>query len=199
MPEIGLAIPLAEFYEGLTFEDHPVEDNDNDQTPPRADLFMALFAARLSPALREASPCGPSVTGVPKLSTARRCLSFVTHHLAIGDEARIRDRQFAARSHPSVDFSAAGLITLSSSNLRHAGPRSIATATSRPRPWRSNSASSRALSAAASRSSSHSSGRRPRSSASKANRAAPSAPARESFTPSGAPFSLGSRRRQTSR
>jgi Uma2 family endonuclease len=36
MPEIGLAVPLAEFYEGLTFEDHPVEDNDNDQTPPAA-------------------------------------------------------------------------------------------------------------------------------------------------------------------
>ena len=35
MPEIGLAIPLAEFYEGLTFEDHAVEDNDN-QTPPAA-------------------------------------------------------------------------------------------------------------------------------------------------------------------
>jgi Uma2 family endonuclease len=32
MPEIGLSIPLAEFYEGLTFEDHPVEDNDNDQS-----------------------------------------------------------------------------------------------------------------------------------------------------------------------
>ena len=36
LPEIGLAIPLAEFYEGLTFDDHPVEDNDNDQTPPAA-------------------------------------------------------------------------------------------------------------------------------------------------------------------
>ena len=36
LPEIDLAIPLAEFYEGLTFEDHPVEDNDNDQTPPAA-------------------------------------------------------------------------------------------------------------------------------------------------------------------
>jgi Uma2 family endonuclease len=34
MPEIGLSIPLAEFYEGLTFEDHPVEDNDNDRPPP---------------------------------------------------------------------------------------------------------------------------------------------------------------------
>ena len=32
MPEIGLAIPLAEFYEGLAFEAHPVEDND----PPSA-------------------------------------------------------------------------------------------------------------------------------------------------------------------
>ena len=32
MPEIGLAIPLAEFYEGLAFEDHPVEDND--RLPP---------------------------------------------------------------------------------------------------------------------------------------------------------------------
>jgi hypothetical protein len=29
MPEIDLTIPLAEFYEGLTFDDHPVEDNDN--------------------------------------------------------------------------------------------------------------------------------------------------------------------------
>ena len=28
MPEIGLAIPLAEFYEGLAFEAQPVEDND---------------------------------------------------------------------------------------------------------------------------------------------------------------------------
>ena len=36
LPEIDLAIPLAEFYEGLTFEDHPVEDNDNDQTSPAA-------------------------------------------------------------------------------------------------------------------------------------------------------------------
>ena len=34
MPEIGLAIPLAEFYEGLAFEDHPVKDNDNDRPPP---------------------------------------------------------------------------------------------------------------------------------------------------------------------
>jgi Uma2 family endonuclease len=33
LPEIGLAIPLAEFYEGLTFEDHPAEDNDNDRSP----------------------------------------------------------------------------------------------------------------------------------------------------------------------
>jgi len=36
LPEIGLAIPLAEFYEGLTFDDHPIEDNDNEQTPPAA-------------------------------------------------------------------------------------------------------------------------------------------------------------------
>src|SRR5208282_5610611 len=34
MPEIGLAIPLTEFYEGLAFEDHPAEDNDNDRPPP---------------------------------------------------------------------------------------------------------------------------------------------------------------------
>jgi Uma2 family endonuclease len=34
MPEIGLTIPLAEFYEGLTFEDHPAEDTDNDRRPP---------------------------------------------------------------------------------------------------------------------------------------------------------------------
>ena len=36
LPEIGLAIPLAEFYEGLTFDDHPIEDNDNEQAPPSA-------------------------------------------------------------------------------------------------------------------------------------------------------------------
>jgi len=34
MPEIGLDIPLAEFYEGLAFETHPVEDNDNDRPAP---------------------------------------------------------------------------------------------------------------------------------------------------------------------
>jgi Uma2 family endonuclease len=34
IPEIGLAIPLAEFYEGLTFEDQPAEDTDNDRSPP---------------------------------------------------------------------------------------------------------------------------------------------------------------------
>jgi len=34
MPEIGLEIPLAEFYEGLAFEDHPAEDNDNDRPRP---------------------------------------------------------------------------------------------------------------------------------------------------------------------
>ena len=33
MPEIGLAIPLAEFYEGLAFEAQPVEE-DNDRPPP---------------------------------------------------------------------------------------------------------------------------------------------------------------------
>ena len=32
MPEIGLAIPLAEFYEGLAFEAQPVEDDD--RPPP---------------------------------------------------------------------------------------------------------------------------------------------------------------------
>ena len=34
LPEIGLAIPLAEFYEGLTFEDQPAADTDNDRSPP---------------------------------------------------------------------------------------------------------------------------------------------------------------------
>ena len=29
MPEIGLSIPLTEFYEGVTFENQQVEDNDN--------------------------------------------------------------------------------------------------------------------------------------------------------------------------
>ena len=35
MPEIGLAVPLAEFHEGLEFADHPVEDNDR-QSPATA-------------------------------------------------------------------------------------------------------------------------------------------------------------------
>ena len=48
LPEIDLAIPLTEFYEGLTFDDHPAEDYDNAQAPP-PDLFTALFAARLDP------------------------------------------------------------------------------------------------------------------------------------------------------
>src|SRR5208283_1538681 len=39
MPEIGLEIPLAEFYEGLAFEDHPVEDND----PPPPDRFSRIL------------------------------------------------------------------------------------------------------------------------------------------------------------
>ena len=34
MPEIGLAIPLAEFYDGPEFESRPVVDNDNDRPPP---------------------------------------------------------------------------------------------------------------------------------------------------------------------
>ena len=34
MPEIGLEIPVAEFYEGLALEDHPAEDHDNDRPPP---------------------------------------------------------------------------------------------------------------------------------------------------------------------
>jgi len=40
----------------------------------------------------------------------------VAQKLAIGDEARIRDRRLAARSHLSVDFSDSELITLSPPN-----------------------------------------------------------------------------------
>ena len=109
-----------------------------------------------------------------------------------------RDRLLGARSHPSVDFSAAGLITSAPPNALAAGcPRSIATATSRARPRR-NSASSCAPSDAASRNSSRGSGRRTRSSAWKPNCDAPGAPARESSTRSGAPFSSESRPRRTS-
>ena len=34
MPEIGLSIPLAEFYEGLSFETDPAEDYDSEPAPP---------------------------------------------------------------------------------------------------------------------------------------------------------------------
>ena len=126
-----------------------------------------------------------------------KLFEFVAQYPAIGDEARIRDRLLGARSHPGVDFSAAGLMTSALPNaLATRCPRSIATATSRPR--QRNSASSCAPSGAASRNSSRGSGRRTRSSASKPNCDAPGAPARESSTRSGAPFSSGSRRRQTS-
>ena len=33
LPEIGLSIPLAEFYEGLTFEHDPAEDDDRPPSP----------------------------------------------------------------------------------------------------------------------------------------------------------------------
>jgi hypothetical protein len=59
----------------------------------------------------------------------------LARYLAIGDEARIRDPRFAARSHPSVDFSASGFITLNPLQTHaHACPRSTATATSPPSP-----------------------------------------------------------------
>jgi hypothetical protein len=47
----------------------------------------------------------------PKHSTARRCFSFVAQHLAIGDEAHIRDRLLGAQRRPSADFPATGLMT----------------------------------------------------------------------------------------
>jgi hypothetical protein len=56
------------------------------------------------------------VAAVPEISTARRCSRLVAQKLAIGDEARIRDRRLAARSHLSVDFSDSELITLSPPN-----------------------------------------------------------------------------------
>jgi hypothetical protein len=49
--------------------------------------------------------------GVSKHSTARRCFSFVAQHLAIGDEAHIRDRLLGAQRRPSADFPATGLMT----------------------------------------------------------------------------------------
>jgi hypothetical protein len=117
--------------------------------------------------------------------------------LAIGDEPRIRDRLLSAPSRPSVDFSASGLMTSALPNVLAAGcPRSIATAPSRPR--QRNSASSCAPSAAASRNSSRGSVRRTRSSAWKPSCDAPGAPAHESSTCCGAPFSSRSTRTQMS-
>ena len=57
MPEIGLSIPLAEFYEGLLIRDSPAEDNDNERRRPRPDLSTALLGVHLIQALREALPC----------------------------------------------------------------------------------------------------------------------------------------------
>jgi hypothetical protein len=105
-------------------------------------------------------------------------------------------RALGARSHPGVDFSAAELMISALPNaLANRCQRSIATATSRHH--QRNSASSSAPLGAASRNSSCGSGRRMRSSAWKPSCDAPGAPAHESSTRSGAPFSSGSRRRQT--
>jgi hypothetical protein len=48
LPEIGLAIPLAEFYEGLTFDDHPIEDNDAAQRLLPFRNFQQQHAVRAS-------------------------------------------------------------------------------------------------------------------------------------------------------
>ena len=60
LPEIGLAISLAEFDQGLTFDDHPIEDDDNEQTPPQPDPF--------SPPVSDEAP-------VPRLADAQRTIS----------------------------------------------------------------------------------------------------------------------------
>jgi hypothetical protein len=130
-----------------------------------------------------------------RLSTATSCSSSVAPHFVISEEARIRDRLLGGRSPSERRLSAARLITSALPNALAAGClRSVATATLRPRPRRTNSASSSASLGAASRSSSRSSGRRTRSSAGKPNCNAPSSPAHESSTRSGATFSSGLRR-----
>ena len=133
------------------------------------------------------------------LSTARSCASFVAQHLANGDEARIRDRLLGARSHPSVDFAAVGLITAalqthSPPDVRDRSPQrphALALAEGRPHPHARPRMRRRGARRAAR-------GRRTRSSAWKPNCDAPGASAHESFTRSGAAFSSESRPRQTS-
>jgi len=49
LPEIGLAIPLAEFYEGLTFEDQPAEDTDNGRRPLPPEPFARSDRAGAQP------------------------------------------------------------------------------------------------------------------------------------------------------
>ena len=53
MPEIGLAIPLAEFYEGLAFEAQPVEDND---TAAARHRLIGFLTDRFPDAGRLGSP-----------------------------------------------------------------------------------------------------------------------------------------------
>ena len=102
MPEIGLEIRSPEIYEGVAFEDHPVEDNDNDRPPPQPDLFTTLFRPLASPRLpRGRHRATQRLLPFPELSRARSRSSFIAQYLAIGDEARIRD-QTPRHAEPSA-------------------------------------------------------------------------------------------------
>ena len=71
MPEIGLAIPLAEFYEGLAFEAQPVEDNDNDRPPPVTAFFDRSFLTPDAWARRQRSPSARPLPPPSRPSTSR--------------------------------------------------------------------------------------------------------------------------------
>ena len=72
MPEIGLEIPLAEFYEGLAFEAQPVEDNDNGRRPPLPDRsFDRRFLTPNAWARRRGAPSARPLRPPSRPSTSR--------------------------------------------------------------------------------------------------------------------------------
>ena len=89
LPEIDLAIPLTEFYEGLTFDDHPAEDYDNEQTPPRLICSLPFSPPALIHAVREGIIVRLNDYWRSRSFGGNKVFEFVAQYLAIGDEARV--------------------------------------------------------------------------------------------------------------
>ena len=64
MPEIGLSVPLAEFYEGLEFGSDSVEGEDNDPAPTRHRLIAFRLHGWMSARILSQSGTRPTTSAV---------------------------------------------------------------------------------------------------------------------------------------